>query len=123
MKESYVDITSRIAEEPTWWDENGTPRYGDFTPDRCPNIYSNTVALLRITCQDCGQEFRVEMHEALWSEFNPLKLHYGDPPIHGCVGDTMNSVPREVLECWHRTIFVGWKRQKKYEGKIDCGWA
>ena len=37
MKESYEDITSRIPESPSWYDQNGTPRYGEFSPERCPN--------------------------------------------------------------------------------------
>ncbi len=27
--------------------------------------------------------------------------HYGDPPSHGCIGDTMNSVPRSTLQVWN----------------------
>ena len=30
MHEPYDDIKSRVAEEPSWYDENGTPRYGDY---------------------------------------------------------------------------------------------
>ncbi|MBD3268526.1 hypothetical protein GF373_17800 [bacterium] len=103
MKENYIDIKSRIAEEPLWYDENGTPRYDPFHPGLCPNIYSTTVVLLRIACQDCGQEFDVEMHGSLFCPIeHPHKLHYGDPPSHGCAGDTMNCEDLEVLEVWYR---------------------
>lgn len=27
-------------------------------------------------------------------------FHYGDPPAHDCVGDTMNSEPVRILEFW-----------------------
>ena len=27
-------------------------------------------------------------------------MRYGDPPVHGCVGDTMNAIPVRVLEFW-----------------------
>ena len=121
MKESYKDITSRIAEAPTWWDSNGAPRYGEFSPGRCPNIYSDTVVLLKIACQNCGKEFDVEMNLGFFDpDFNPLKLHYGDPPIHDCTGDTMNCDDLEVLQIWHRNSGMGnWKRIRKIEGKMD----
>src|SRR5690348_9708832 len=106
MHENYKDITSRIAEPPIWYDQNGTPRYDKFHPRMCPNIYTDHVALVRIACQDCGQEFLVEMHTALWddrSDKDPSKWHYGDPPAH-CerAGDSMNCIDLEVVEVWQR---------------------
>ena len=122
MHEAYEDITSRIAEEPTWYDSNGAPRYGAFSPAGCPDIYSNTVVLLRIACQECRREFLVEMHESLWHPFHPQKLHYGDPPRHGgpdCfAGDTMNCDDLEVVECWHREHIGEWERRTEYEGPM-----
>ncbi len=124
MHESYEDITSRIAEEPTWYDSNGTPRYGKFTPDRCPNIYSHCVALLQIACQSCGEKFDVEMHTDIWSdrESIPKKWHYGDPPRHVCGGggDTMNCEDLVVLEVWNKSgAFNKWRRLHKLEGLIE----
>lgn len=122
MHESYIDITSRIDEEPSWYDANGAPRYGEFTPKRCPNIYADIVFLLLIACQDCGKEFRVQMHSDWFNRtgraYRPSKAHYGDPPIHGCVGDTMNCEDIEVLEVWKR-IDHEWERQPDLEGPID----
>ena len=119
VNHSFRDIISRIAEDPSWWDSNGTPRYGKFSPDQCPDIYSDTVVLLRIACQDCGCEFDVEMHASLWcGSFNPQKLHYGDPPSHGCIGDTMNCDDIAVLEVWHRSSVEDFVRLPQREGLI-----
>jgi hypothetical protein len=117
MHENYEDITSRIAEPPTWYDQNGTPRYGPFHPKRCPNIYADQVALLEIACQRCGQTFQVEIHSSIFEELHPQKAHYGDPPIHDCVGDTMNCEDLAVLQVWHR--FEGeWIRRPELEGPM-----
>ena len=62
MHANYFDIISRIDEKPTWYDQNGTPRYEEFNPDLCPNIYAQQVFLLKIACQACGEEFDVEMN-------------------------------------------------------------
>ena len=128
MHHHYNDITSRITEKPSWYDQNGTPRYDRFTPEACPNIYSNQVVLLRIACQQCGREFLVEMHAELFREL-PKKLHYGDPPSHGgadCIGgDTMNCNDIEVVEVWYRgrSTDFEWKRKPELEGPIDdTGW-
>jgi len=61
VKRHYSDIISRIAEPPTWFDENGTPRYGPFSPDLLPDIYAVQACLLLIRCQNCGTEFKVSM--------------------------------------------------------------
>ncbi len=119
MHENYRDITSRIAEPPKWWDANGTPRYDPFAPSLCPDIYSNTVVLLRIRCQSCATKFDVEMHAGFFAEIHPQKLHYGDPPVHGCVGDTMNCEDEEVLEVWHRDALGDWIRRSEFEGRME----
>lgn len=90
MNHHYSDIRSRIAEPPTWFDENAVPRYCPFSPDETANIYAKEVVLLRVSCQNCEREFDVCM---TWdsgdkiSGFSPLSesipkriLHYGDPP-------------------------------------------
>lgn len=127
MKANYRDILSRIKEEPKWYDENGTPRYEKFHPDLSPDIYADEVILLEIACQNCGKRFFVEMNysviDKVMSPFAfPLskdtwRLHYGDPPIHGCVGDTMNCDDIKVIEFWQKENF-GWKRKKNLEIKL-----
>ena len=122
MHENYDDIKSRIQESPTWYDRNGTPRYGEFHPSRCPNIYASQIGLFLITCQDCKQEFRVEIHANIFgdnSESPPAKWHYGDPPVHGCVGDTMNCDDLAVLQFWTNNNAHEWERRNEFEGKID----
>lgn len=123
MRENYRDITSRIVEEPIWFDSNGTPRYDDFHPNMCPNIYSRTVVLAEIACQYCGRRFRVEMNADIFGDRNQKpakKWHYGDPPIHDCVGDTMNCEDLEILEFWDRNNDeMEWRRDNKFEGLMD----
>jgi len=132
MYENYNDIKSRIKESPGWYDQNGTPRYGKFDPEMCPNIYSPLVALMRIACQDCRAEFLVEMHSGTWEkekhEYPPSKWHYGDPPAHGCIGDTMNCIDLEVIEVWRHDAnlkcdadgeLLSWVRLREFEGIIE----
>ena len=115
MKHDYPDITSRISETPLWYDSNGVPRYAPFSPRLCPNIYANDVVLMRIICQDCGRSFDVEMHG---DSFHPIgelsELHYGDPPCHGCVGDSMNCIDIAIVESWQNERF-DWVRHKEQE--------
>lgn len=120
MKSNYEDIFSRIAEEPKWYDQNGCPRYDDFRPELCPDIYSHQVVLLKIACQECRRIFFVEMHKGCWESLgNPKKLHYGDPPNHNCVGDTMNCFDLEVVEAWYKDDNLQWKRKEDLEGEIS----
>jgi hypothetical protein len=119
MHSPYADIISRIAEPPRWWDHHGCPRYDPFHPRLCLNIYSPQVTLLRIACQACHREFAVEMHATLFETHHPQQLHYGDPPWHDCVGDTMNCDDLEVLESWVRPRLDAWERHPEDEGVID----
>lgn len=124
MKANYQDILSRIEEEPTWYDQNGAPHYGTFQPDLSPSIYATSVGLFLIGCQDCRRKFRVEMHAHYWGNrigLPPSKWHYGDPPIHDCIGDTMNCDDLEVLEFWARDEQQFDKvRRPELEGVIDA---
>lgn len=139
MKHHYTDILSRIAEPPTWFDENGTPRYGAFHPSALPDIYAREACLLLIRCQNCGTEFQVGMS---WSQSDAVlrkqpslrsliesgEIHYGDPPnMHCCPsGPTMNSVPVRVLEFWESDCRADnwWLRVKgsPLECEIKCDW-
>ena len=122
MHLEYVDILALTDDDPVWWDSNGVPRFAEFTPYLCPNIYADWVVLLLIGCQYCGERFFVEMHGMEYhnSLGNPRDLHYGDPPRHDCVGDTMNCDDIEVREVWIRSdAMIGWKRHDEMEGMID----
>jgi hypothetical protein len=130
VRAAYTDITTRIVEAPKWWDENGVPRYSVFSPDDTPNIYAREAVLYEIECQECGQTFEVAEDWSWWpgreiplSEFVKKRLlHYGDPPRHGgrkgCrAGDTMNSIPRRVLQFWSLAGSGGeWIRVGELEG-------
>ncbi len=115
MLADYDDIRKRIKEEPIWYDTNGVPRYDKFEPMLCSNIYATEIVLLKIACQSCGQKFLVEMHYSMMDRVNGIKplskklrnLHYGDPPIHGCCGDTMNCDDIRIVEFGVRKDLIG----------------
>lgn len=123
MKRYYEDILSRIAEPPTWFDRNGTPRYGEFRPSLVPNIYASEVVLFLIQCQACHREFRVAIEKARTDipKEDTLAgriphLYYGDPPNTDCcsVGPTMSSDSIQVLEYWVKEN-LKWVRKSEYE--------
>ena len=128
MAHHYEDITSRIGEPPAWFDDNGCPRYGMFTPSALPDIYADEAALVEIACHECKRRFRVgisanrafetaaglregrSFDRLLWrlaAAIAERSLHYGDPPIYGhaddcCAGVTMGAMTLRVIEYWRR---------------------
>lgn len=129
MHQHYEDILDRIDEPPTWFDEQGVPRYGAFSPDRLNNIYAHEAALAEITCQGCGRPFSVAMDgryagkgRGLCDDIRLGRLHYGDPPNMRCcaAGPTMNSVTHRVLEYWSRDseLRLDWQRDPVYQGPV-----
>lgn len=157
MHPSYSDITSRIEEEPSWWDSNGVPRYGPFEPEAL-GVYDDAAVLVLIGCQACERQFligigssgssRYETHLLLqaftgtksqgespnadeWLAHISESFHYGDPPRHGCVGDTMNCIDLELLQAWRQRrgfkewVDKGrWERVSRYERHYDLpDWA
>jgi hypothetical protein len=152
MHASYDDITSRIGEEPTWFDENAVPRYCAFEPGRSASIHVREVALAEITCQECQRRFLVALSAVNFAEatiadaIRNKTLHYGDPPRHDgdpsdprrcAAGATMNSEPRRVLEYWSRydqryaegdrvtdfTNYIKWTRDPSLEIDIQPDWV
>jgi hypothetical protein len=123
MHTNYRDILEATKQKPVWYDQNGTPRFAPFEPKLCPDIYSNVVVLARIACQACGNAFDVEMHTSVFdwrTTAPPSKWHYGDPPVHGCVGDTENCDDLAILEVWvHDRGTREWLRRTDLEGLID----
>lgn len=120
MKRYFVDLLSRISEAPSWFDSNGTPRYGDFSPDLVPDVYTDEVLLLLIRCQGCLREFRVaiqrERYEPKTLKSRLPHVYYGDPPNVRCcpAGPTMSSESVKVLEYWERSLWK-WIRLQEYE--------
>jgi hypothetical protein len=148
MHQNYYDIRDRIVEKPTWFDEHSVPRYLDFSPDRVANIYADRVALVLISCQQCGHKFKVAFSESdtqrwkenhskgpkghLYTQIEYLKINietralsYKDPPNIACcpAGPTMTSLSLEVLEFWERNLVPGksyvWVRNHEYEVKLE----
>lgn len=128
----YADIRSKIAEQPLWWDENGVPRYCEFHPSECANIYAREAVLFLVTCQGCSHPFQValtsdlmEKHRRSGRELVDMvgdcSLHYGDPPNIRCcpAGPTMNSEPRSVVSYWRRdeALDYEWRRDPAFDGK------
>ncbi len=140
MNESYDDIRSRIAEPPTWWDEQAVPRYCPFEPRYLANIYADECVLLRISCQGCDHPFDVAMSSSkldaartarlrkedvteetlrsytLLASIERGDIHYGDPPNIGCCpgGPTMNCNDLRVLQFW-RSEQGDWQRLTDFE--------
>lgn len=135
MKHDYRDIIDR-AGPPDYYDENGTPRYGQPTPADRPDIYADFVAVALVRCQNCGQQFRVMMSDNKVSMWRVLSEHswteaelpdyphghegfccYGTPPRHGDpAGNTMMSEPVAILEFWRQTRVGDWERVAEREG-------
>ena len=125
----YADIIDKLG-TPLWWDENAVPRYCEFSPDVCANIYAIEVALVEIRCQDCAMRFKVAMswcvmdqindYPTLAQEIADCTIHYGDPPNVRCcpAGPTMNSIPLRVLEYWKQEPFGDWHRFTEHEVEI-----
>lgn len=149
MNHDYSDIRSRIAAEPSWFDENAVPRYESFAPGNVADIYADEAILVEITCQGCGRKFEVAFSKGMLNRDDwPLSrriteknVHYGDPPNIGCCasGPTMNSEPRRVLQYWSRhhpeavdqethvvrdvAAYMEWRRNPALEIDITPDWV
>lgn len=134
MKRHYRDILDRVAEEPLWFDEHGVPRFSAFSINEIADIYATEAALVLVTCQGCGREFRVAFSrcmegEPLSDQIRAKSLHYGYPPNIECCepGPTMNSEPRKVLQFWRRffepDFSIGYTRDQSLEIDITPDWV
>jgi len=113
MKIGYRDIKDKLG-EPKWYDEHGVPRYCKFAPGEC-GVYIDQAVLLEISCQNCCEFFEVAVtRDTRGGENEPLYFNYGDPPNHGCVGDTMSSETHRVLQFW-ASGRNDWKRSRRKE--------
>lgn len=151
MLPDYDDIREAVGRDrpPLWFDGGGVPRYAPFTTQML-GVYDDFALLVRIECQSCQQRFLVGTG---WTRFSlrrdPVeewtlealaeRYHYGDPPIHGCVGDTMNCVDLEIMEAWEKvgeteeresptgskynvyTVLPEWTRRPDLEKHIEDG--
>src|SRR5262245_12123537 len=114
--------------EPRWWDEFAVPRYCEFSPDACADIYAIEIVLLRIACQSCKRRFDVALSKSRWPTRYPYEetlrakildgsIHYGDPPNAQCcdAGPTMNCFDLEILEYWTQSAHHAWERDPSLE--------
>jgi hypothetical protein len=127
MHLDYSDILAK-AGPPTYWGPFGVPRYEEFDATRL-NVFTSHAAKLHVLCQSCGREFVVvstydkssevlelpELQEAKdpWHALG--SFHYGYPPVHHCAGDSIASLPLEILEFWKRKGLTDWARVPEYE--------
>lgn len=122
----YFDILSRIPEPPKWFDEHAVPRWAEFSPQECANIYAKEVTLLEIKCQNCSRKFQVcisadaYQKNSLESEILDKSIGYGDPPNIECcaAGPTMTADTIKVIQFWKR-VDHEWVRAESLEIKID----
>lgn len=126
MWPEYQDIIER-AGRPDWYWNKGVPRYGAFSPEMC-GIYDTSVAFLEIACQDCAKRFHVAVsfHALHGDPVLPTAdkinwFHYGDPPRHGCIGDTMNVDTLKVIEFWQKQFPLRWVRRPDLEFDYPLG--
>ena len=138
MKPKYQDILDLASYPPTWYDQNGTPRYCEFQPRMASTPYAKEVVLLKIECVSCRERFLVEMSTAGWGirldSFgygiklalryddieNVSNLNYGDPPRHDykgnrCAGETMSCDDIRIMEFWRKDAEREWERVPEYE--------
>lgn len=143
MNHHYKDILSRIPEPPKWF-ENAVPRFCDFAPTECADIYADECALVLIECQACARKFEVAFSSStmtrlqlnivarreglgptLLEQIKKGAIHYGDPPNIDCcpAGPTMNSEPVIVLQYWARLTTTDppahdWTRLPEGEARV-----
>ncbi len=132
MFNDYSDITDRIAGRPKWWDEQGVPRYAEFSPDQLANIYAGEAVLMEIACSMCGERFEVafcyppggcegtipESAHPLMEAIPNGTIDYCDPPNYGnCQsGPSSGCYNLRVLQYWSRSKGYGeWIRDPQLE--------
>lgn len=112
MNPNFSDIIDAADREPLWfYGFDGVPRFVSFSPDEL-GVYDNYVLLVEIACQSCGDRFLVGLGWPRYSLAEPgffytieglaKDFHYGDPPYHGCGGDSMNCVDIRIVEAWEK---------------------
>jgi len=136
---NYPDITERISEPPKWYTTHGYPRYCEFSPQET-GVYVKYALLVEIQCQACHQSFLIgegynrenwmalmnDDKEHFMNDINKIvkNYHFGDPPNHGCVGDTMNCDDIRFIEVWENvkletSPWSEWQRRTDLEKSCE----
>lgn len=121
MLPDYSDIRELTDREPVWYTTGGVPRYREFHPSML-GVYDKYAVLKLVGCQACGDTFLIGVGvprhtfplgtPVEWTLEKLLEADAcGDPPRHGCVGDTMSVDEYNNLEGWVREG-SDWKRVK-----------
>jgi hypothetical protein len=148
MHRNYEDIIQR-AGDPLWYDDQGVPRYEAFKPGMCDVYAGFVAYLrihcqecleeLKVaTSVDAGiVDVDLPIKPPLPPTSRVIQIgkpkehttndpwqyvgdfNYGDPPDHHCTGDSMGSVPMEIVEFWKRNLETQeWVRDSNYEFKL-----
>lgn len=128
MHDSYKDIHALTPDPPTWYDKNGCPRWGAPAPRlhrfmgriRCQHCNREFLVCMADPVYTIDLEEMLKLaaesgYKGPLSDGNISQIpflarngeeryvldpdwHYGDPPFHGCIGDSMNSIPEYEWE-------------------------
>jgi len=135
MKPKYQDILDLTPDSPTWYDQNGAPRYCEFHPSI---VGGQEVVLLKIECASCRKRFLVEMSKHVSGFSFPDLIdclthvgmdvkeaacdipNYGDPPRHDykgnrCAGEVMTCDDIKIMQFWRKDTGDNWERVPEYE--------
>jgi len=114
MHSNYGWIEKLVGRPPDFWDLDGVPHWFSIEQDK--NYPEHLFG--DIYCQRCDRKFRVYLTDLVYTSIGMVELipgsppdfdnythyklidhwHYGDPPNHNCVGDTMNCIDEWELE-------------------------
>ncbi|MEG3089794.1 hypothetical protein [Sphingomonas sp. PB4P5] len=131
MRNQWLDdITSRIAEPPSWW-LAGIPRYCEYHPTRF--FAAHAQALVRVRCIGCYQAFDVAWGLDTFTGIsfsdseivNALDRYYEHPPRHNrattgfsCAGNNAGVELWAILQVWQRGG-TEWVRRESLEGEVN----
>jgi hypothetical protein len=125
MLPDYMDIRDLTDRAPDWFGEHGEPRYRPFDPNML-GVYDKYALLVQLNCQACSKALLVGVGYTpyVWIadtgtgfvfEKVAKTFRYGDPPRHGCIGDSMNSICTRIVEAWEQVRSFEWIRRPDIE--------
>jgi hypothetical protein len=122
MYQYYSDILSAATQSVQWFDEHGVPRFCAFSPERIADFYAKECALLKVACQECGEENLMCVSRGSYDSLHLAgrllsRSSFGDPPNTNCcaAGPTMTADVLAVVQFWERGPDLIWRRNPKLE--------